>query len=236
MKFGHTFICCICKKDIDGNYHRYTSKGIDIEFYTCEGDCDKKFHSKYVEPFESEDKSMKYKIGDRVKIKTLKAMAENCPYRTIDEPCTTHKYMDERLKENFPDRILTIKSVSKERKCYNMEDIGWGWTNDEIECLITITPEPEDKSMKYKIGDKVKLIRLPHFDGNMRRIYDNLPNGVATIEIIDSNKEYYYMKEIPWDWKDENIVGLASNIVGLIKEDDDEPIKNRWEILDIRRD
>ncbi len=81
--------------------------------------------------------------------------------------------------------------------------------------------------MKYKIGDRVKLIRLGWLDSNMRRIYDNLPNGVATIELVDIDKKYYYMKEIPWAWEDKDIVGL---------EEIDEPIKNRYEILDFRRD
>ena len=52
------FNCNICKKAIEGDYHRYTCDiaGMDIEFYTCgEGDCDKKFRSEYVEPFETID-------------------------------------------------------------------------------------------------------------------------------------------------------------------------------------
>ena len=55
MKFGREFRCPICKKDIDGDYHRYTCEyaGIDMEFYTCDGDCNKKFRDEYVEPFNS---------------------------------------------------------------------------------------------------------------------------------------------------------------------------------------
>ena len=37
--------CHICKKEIEGNYHKHTCDidGIDEEFYTHPGDCDKKF-------------------------------------------------------------------------------------------------------------------------------------------------------------------------------------------------
>ena len=54
MRFGQEFICHICKKEPVGDYHRYTCDiaGIDMEFYTCKGDCDKKFRGEYVEPFE----------------------------------------------------------------------------------------------------------------------------------------------------------------------------------------
>ena len=55
MEFGQAFICHTCKKKPDGDYHRYTCDiaGIDMEFYACKGDCNKKFKGEYVEPFES---------------------------------------------------------------------------------------------------------------------------------------------------------------------------------------
>ena len=53
MEFGQSFICNICKKEPVGDYHRYTSDigGMDLVFYTCQGDCDKEFSGEYVEPF-----------------------------------------------------------------------------------------------------------------------------------------------------------------------------------------
>ncbi len=55
MRFGQEFKCNICKKEPIDNYHRYTCDivGIDMVFYTCMGECDKKFHSEYIKPFES---------------------------------------------------------------------------------------------------------------------------------------------------------------------------------------
>lgn len=57
MKFGHTFECQICKKELLGVYCRYTSDmlGMDLEFFTHPGDCDKKFRGEYVDPFEPID-------------------------------------------------------------------------------------------------------------------------------------------------------------------------------------
>ena len=53
MEFGSTEKCSICKKYPEGRYHKYTSDilGMDLVFYACEGDCNKKFRSEYVEPF-----------------------------------------------------------------------------------------------------------------------------------------------------------------------------------------
>jgi len=51
--FGQDFICHICRKEIDGDYHRYTCDiaSIDMVFYTCQGDCNKEFRGEYIEPF-----------------------------------------------------------------------------------------------------------------------------------------------------------------------------------------
>lgn len=54
MRFGQEFKCNICKKEPIGDYHRYYCDiaGIDMEFYTCHGECNKKFRGEYVDPFE----------------------------------------------------------------------------------------------------------------------------------------------------------------------------------------
>jgi hypothetical protein len=57
MRFGQEFICNICKKNImDEDYHRYTTDmlGMDMMFYACDGECNKKFREEYVDPFEEE--------------------------------------------------------------------------------------------------------------------------------------------------------------------------------------
>jgi hypothetical protein len=66
MEFGHTFKCHICKKEIDGNYHRYTCdiSGIDLEFYTCIGKCNKFFRGEYVDPFEEDPIDNRFEILD----------------------------------------------------------------------------------------------------------------------------------------------------------------------------
>jgi len=53
MEFGQSFTCSICKKNIEGDYHRHTSDmlGLDMVFYTCKGECNKKFKGEYIEPF-----------------------------------------------------------------------------------------------------------------------------------------------------------------------------------------
>ena len=54
MRFGTTFNCHICNKEIVGDFHRYTSDmlGMDFEFYVCQGECNNTFRGDYVEPYE----------------------------------------------------------------------------------------------------------------------------------------------------------------------------------------
>ncbi len=71
MIFGNSFNCHTCHKDIDVAYHRYHCDiaGIDLEFFTHPGDCDKKFRGEYVDPFvEPEDEP----ILDRSEILDLR--------------------------------------------------------------------------------------------------------------------------------------------------------------------
>ncbi len=54
MNFGQEFICSLCKKKLEGDYHKYTCNyaSINMEFYACSGLCNNRFRSEYVEPFE----------------------------------------------------------------------------------------------------------------------------------------------------------------------------------------
>jgi hypothetical protein len=67
MNFGQDFVCSICRKEIDGDYHRYTSDmlGMDFVFYTCaDGKCHDLFRGEYVEPFEDKPIKKRWEILD----------------------------------------------------------------------------------------------------------------------------------------------------------------------------
>lgn len=79
--------------------------------------------------------------------------------------------------------------------------------------------------MKYKVGDKIVLERELNWGQEVCDAIKRLPNRIATVKsVIKSNgSEYYYMKEIGWNWKNNEIEGLASE---LIIE------TNRFELMD----
>lgn len=83
---------------------------------------------------------MKYKIGDKVKIKRSHLWDKNVLIA-----------FDKLL-----DKIVTIKGIDIHNQYYYMKEINWGWREWEIECLITRSPEKEeDKPIKgrYEILD-----------------------------------------------------------------------------------
>lgn len=85
---------------------------------------------------------MKYKVGDKVKIKTWEQMERefglmgcrndmeviNCPRKFVAD-------MENSLKAKFPDRVLKIYEV--DRDYYNMEGISWFWSDEMIESIYT---------------------------------------------------------------------------------------------------
>ena len=83
--------------------------------------------------------------------------------------------------------------------------------------------------MKYKIGDKVKIVPKELIKGtanllNVEKSLESLsPKRVVTIKRIGENG--YYMKENHWWWPEEEIEFLEEKIL--------EPIKDRFEILDL---
>ena len=79
---------------------------------------------------------MKYKVGDKVKIKTREQMEKefgpaefggiDCKYGFVTE-------MEDWLKKNSPDRVLTILKVSYYEEYYGMEGATFTWGLDMIE-------------------------------------------------------------------------------------------------------
>ena len=67
---------------------------------------------------------MKYKIGDKVKIKRWEEVHFSNHYV---------KEMEIDLNERFPDRVVEINEVNEDRNFYRMKGIGWSWDNEMIE-------------------------------------------------------------------------------------------------------
>lgn len=95
---------------------------------------------------------MKYKIGDKVRIKKNLVVG-----RTYGDDTYVNE-MDDIAKDN--DYVLTIGNCEYDIGEYVMDedehDDPWYWTDAMIEGLVEMK---EIKNMKYKIGDKVRIRR-----------------------------------------------------------------------------
>ncbi len=82
---------------------------------------------------------MKYKVGDKVKIKTWEEMEKE--FGLSSNLIKMHKdifftqSMEKYLKEISIDRILTIKEIYNDNDIY-MEEIGYVWKDCYIEGLV----------------------------------------------------------------------------------------------------
>lgn len=85
---------------------------------------------------------MKYKVGDKVKIKTWKVMEKEFS-STLDFIKCKSGFLKERdrlINKNFPDRILTITKLDHNTTTYFMKGFKnrweYNWPEDVIECLV----------------------------------------------------------------------------------------------------
>ena len=92
---------------------------------------------------------MKYKVGDKVRIKSLDWYNENKDeYGYID--CGSRAFFTKM--SNLCGKIATIKEICK-TNCYRLEEYDFDWTDEMIEGLV----ERNGKTYLYKIGDRVVL-------------------------------------------------------------------------------
>ena len=94
---------------------------------------------------------MNYKVGDKVKIKSLDWYNQNKD--AFGFIFCNHICFDEKMTE-FCGKTVTIAAQRNEKHYFIMEDNCLSfWTEDMIECLV----ERNGKTYPYKIGDRVIL-------------------------------------------------------------------------------
>ena len=201
---------------------------------------------------------MKYKVGDKVRIKSLDWYNENKD-EDGDVPCVCDILFLERMKK-YCGKILTISKVYNctgrydGKHIYEMEGAkNIDWTEDMIECKVE-----ENKDMKYKVGDKVRIKSIDWYNenkdenGNIRfrisqavypiffsKIMSEFCGKIVTVKKINDGS--YYMKETSncEFWTDEMIEGLVEDeeTYDFLKTDIPYPSKPRVEdFLDMFND
>jgi len=95
---------------------------------------------------------MRYKVGDKVKIKTWKEMQKKYGLNGDVIECGFVIGMEKQLNEKFPDRILEIETVNK---CnYSMKNFKYYvWNDKMIKCLAKGYKEPEQITSRFDILD-----------------------------------------------------------------------------------
>ena len=140
---------------------------------------------------------MKYKVGDRVRIKSLDWYNENKD--SMDEvACGNTNFIPDMTK--YCEEIITISSVLPTLEVYRIKEDGgmFNWTDEMIEGLVEEEAKPEPK---FKVGDSVKVLR----SGNTYTISQMKFNGkefVYTLSNNDSTVSCFSEEEIEFTEED----------------------------------
>lgn len=130
---------------------------------------------------------MKYKVGDKVKIKSLDWYNDNRDYYGNVE-CGFYYFIEEMTK--YCGKILTIGEVY--RNVYELqEDENFIWTDDMFDSIIENTDDVESKTSSEQIVS-LKMI-CEYLDKELYTSYDLLGN-VQTVSKNAVSKEDFINK------------------------------------------
>ena len=148
--------------------------------------------------------NMNYKVGDKVKIKSLDWYNEN---KSSDDEIRCHPCWFGKEHSKWCGKVMTISDVRADH--YTMiEDLVEYWTDEMIDCLV----ERNGKTYPYKIGDRVIL---------------KGKNRCATITDLKYNSQgnlSYYIKidndkDISIDYPTDLLLPYDNMIEGFVEEE-----------------
>lgn len=161
---------------------------------------------------------MKYKVGDKVRIKSLDWYYENRD--KIDQiDCGNVCFV--RNMATLCGKIVTISSILSTLEAYRIEedDGEFNWTDEMIERLV----ERNGKTYPYKIGDRVVLKGRNRCATITDLKYDSFGNLSYYINIDnDKDNSIVYPTDLllPYDNK---VEGLVEEEIGLV-----DTLSSRW--------
>lgn len=137
-----------------------------------------------------------YKVGDRVVITSERISGMSC-LGGMD------KYLG---------TVMTIANENKYGTFWMEEDNGkWLWSKDMFWCLAPDqNKKSEEKMMKYKVGDKVRIAKNRTNGMNVRGFMDKYLGTVMTIEKIVGDTYKMVEDNGRWVWWDRMIAGPAT--------------------------
>ncbi len=163
---------------------------------------------------------MKYKIGDKVEIKTWEEMEDNYGSNTFgilppsfDDNGFINS-MERDLNINFLDRILVIKTAGQH--FYTMEGLGWLWDDYMIKGLVGDDEQKmldnEQKTFRDFFGRDIKVEdKVLHLWATVS--YQGVSGGTSAIKHKTATVIGFSKKGVRIEWKEKNSVPLKRSTI-----------------------
>ena len=98
---------------------------------------------------------MKYKVGDKVRIRTWKDIQKLDPNKSIEWRADFIEYINRDFKKNYPDRIVEIVEISS--NYYLIKGSSKYWAEYMIEGLVN---EIEIINLEEKIKSRFEILDI----------------------------------------------------------------------------